>query len=61
MGLHLVANRMPRGTGRTPIGTTIRDPYIDYAKMAQSMGVFGQGPITGPRDSARRSGKRSTS
>jgi acetolactate synthase-1/2/3 large subunit len=50
MALQLVANRMQRGTDRTHIGTTMRDPYIDYAKMAQSMGVFGQGPITDPKD-----------
>jgi acetolactate synthase-1/2/3 large subunit len=50
MALQLVANRMQRGIDRTHIGTTIRDPYIDYAKMAQSMGVFGQGPITDPKD-----------
>jgi len=50
MALQVTANRMQRGTDRTHIGTTIRDPYIDYAKMAQSMGVFGQGPITDPKD-----------
>jgi acetolactate synthase-1/2/3 large subunit len=50
MALQVAANRMQRGTDRTHIGTTIRDPYIDYAKMAQSMGVFGQGPITDPKD-----------
>jgi acetolactate synthase-1/2/3 large subunit len=50
MALQLVANRMQRGADRTHIGTTIRDPNIDYAKMAQSMGVFGQGPITDPKD-----------
>jgi acetolactate synthase-1/2/3 large subunit len=50
MGLQVIANRMQRGVDRTHIGTTIRDPYIDYAKMAESMGVFGQGPITDPKD-----------
>lgn len=50
MGLQVVANRMQRGADRTHIGTTIRDPDIDYAKMAQSMGAFGQGPITDPND-----------
>ncbi|HEY1505269.1 MAG TPA: thiamine pyrophosphate-dependent enzyme [Stellaceae bacterium] len=50
MALQVTANRMQRGADRTHIGTTIRDPYIDYAKMAQSMGVYGQGPITDPKD-----------
>ncbi len=50
MALQQTANRMQRGVDRTHIGTTIRDPYIDYSKMAASMGVYGQGPITDPKD-----------
>lgn len=50
MLLQQTANRMQRGTDRTHIGTTIRDPFIDFSKMAQSMGVYGQGPITDPKD-----------
>jgi acetolactate synthase-1/2/3 large subunit len=50
MLLQQVANRLQRGTDRTHIGTTIRDPFIDYSKLAQSMGVYGQGPITDPKD-----------
>ena len=30
------------------IGTTIENPNIDFAKLAQSMGVFAEGPITNP-------------
>ncbi|HEX9443022.1 MAG TPA: thiamine pyrophosphate-dependent enzyme, partial [Candidatus Binatia bacterium] len=30
------------------IGTVITDPNIDYAKLAQSMGVWSEGPITDP-------------
>ncbi len=52
MLLQQVANRMQRGIDRTHIGTTIRDPYIDFGKMAQSMGVYGQGPVTDPKDLA---------
>ena len=26
------------------------DPNIDYAKLAQSMGVYAEGPITDPKD-----------
>ncbi|MES2255740.1 MAG: thiamine pyrophosphate-dependent enzyme [Pseudomonadota bacterium] len=50
MLLQQTANRMQRGIDRTHIGTTIRDPFIDFGKMAQSMGVYGQGPITDPKD-----------
>ena len=50
MLLQQMANRMQRGIDRTHIGTTIRDPFIDFGKMAQSMGVYGQGPVTDPKD-----------
>jgi acetolactate synthase I/II/III large subunit len=30
------------------IGTEITNPDIDYGKLAQSMGVWGEGPITDP-------------
>lgn len=32
------------------IGTEITNPNIDYAKLAQSMGVAAEGPITNPND-----------
>lgn len=41
-----------RGEDRAHIGTTIRDPNIDYAKMAQSYGMHGEGPIENPDDLA---------
>ena len=50
MLLQQTANRMQRGTDRTHIGTTIRNPDIDFAKLAESMGVYGQGPVTDPKD-----------
>ena len=37
-----------RGTDRGHIGTTLRDPYIDYARMAESYGMASEGPITDP-------------
>ena len=37
-----------RGTDRAWIGSTLRDPYIDYAKMAAGYGMAGEGPITDP-------------
>jgi acetolactate synthase I/II/III large subunit len=30
------------------IGTVIEDPNVDYAKLAQSMGMWSEGPITDP-------------
>jgi acetolactate synthase-1/2/3 large subunit len=41
-----------RGLDRAHIGTTLREPFIDYAKIAQGMGVAGIGPITDPKDLA---------
>ena len=37
-----------RGVDRAWIGTTIDNPAIDYAKLAQSMGVWAEGPVTDP-------------
>jgi thiamine pyrophosphate-dependent acetolactate synthase large subunit-like protein len=36
----------PQHTAR--IGTEITSPDIDFSKLAQSMGVWGEGPITDP-------------
>jgi acetolactate synthase-1/2/3 large subunit len=52
MHLQRMANRHGRGITRAHIGTTIDNPNIDYAKIAQGMGVHGQGPITNPNDLA---------
>jgi thiamine pyrophosphate-dependent acetolactate synthase large subunit-like protein len=45
MEVQVVANERNRGITRTGIGTHLEDPPIDYAKLAQSMGVEGIGPI----------------
>lgn len=37
-----------RGGDRAHIGTTFRDPYISYAKMAEAYGVRSEGPIDDP-------------
>jgi thiamine pyrophosphate-dependent acetolactate synthase large subunit-like protein len=50
MHLQRMANRHNRGIDRAAIGTRIEDPNIDYAKLAQSMGLYGEGPITNPKD-----------
>ncbi len=41
-----------RGADRAHIGTTLREPNIDYVKMAQTYGLYGEGPITDPKDLA---------
>jgi benzoylformate decarboxylase/acetolactate synthase-1/2/3 large subunit len=48
MGLQGVANHRNRGIDRIHIGTTIDDPNIDYAKVAQGLGVEAEGPVTDP-------------
>jgi len=50
MHLQRMANRHNRGIERASIGTTIEDPNIDYSKMAQSMGLYAEGPITDPKN-----------
>ena len=50
MHLQRMANRHNRGIDRAQIGTTIDDPAIDFAKLAQSLGVHGEGPIADPKD-----------
>jgi acetolactate synthase I/II/III large subunit len=52
MHLQKVGNWRNRGVDRAHIATTIRDPFIDYAKLAQSMGMLGIGPIEDPKDLA---------
>ena len=52
MQLQAIANRRQRGIDRVHIGCNIDDPNIDYAAMAKSMGVYGEGPIQNPRDLA---------
>jgi acetolactate synthase I/II/III large subunit len=48
MHLQRMANRRERKPETAAIGTLIDNPNIDYGKMAQSMGVYGEGPITKP-------------
>ena len=39
-------------SSKAHIGTTLTDPNIDYATVARGMGVYGEGPITDPKDLA---------
>jgi acetolactate synthase-1/2/3 large subunit len=50
MHVQRMANRHMRGLDRAYIGTTLRDPFVNYAKIAEGMGVAGIGPITDPKD-----------
>lgn len=50
MQVQIMANRHSRGIDRAKIGTAIDDPAIDFAKLAQSLGVHAEGPITDPKD-----------
>jgi acetolactate synthase I/II/III large subunit len=50
MYLQAMANRLGRGIEKTDIGTTLKDPNIDYATVARGFGVHGEGPITDPND-----------
>jgi thiamine pyrophosphate-dependent acetolactate synthase large subunit-like protein len=48
MFIQYMAGVRGRGTDRADIGTTLRDPYIDYAKLAAAYGVESEGPIDDP-------------
>jgi len=50
MQVQIMADRRNRGIDRANIGTTLTAPNIEYAKLAQSMGVYGEGPIGDPKD-----------
>jgi thiamine pyrophosphate-dependent acetolactate synthase large subunit-like protein len=50
MGIQGLANRRQRGIDQVHIGTKIDSPNIDYAKLAQSMGVQAEGPVADPKD-----------
>jgi len=50
MHLQRMGNRRNRGVDRAHIGNEIDNPAIDYAKLAQSMGWFAEGPVSNPND-----------
>jgi thiamine pyrophosphate-dependent acetolactate synthase large subunit-like protein len=52
MHLQRMTNRHQRAIDTAHVGTTINNPNIDYGKMAQSMGLYAEGPITDPKDLA---------
>jgi len=50
MHIQRMANRHQRGIENAGIGTTLTDPNIDFAKVAQGMGVHAEGPILEAKD-----------
>ncbi|MEQ1947800.1 MAG: thiamine pyrophosphate-dependent enzyme [Bryobacteraceae bacterium] len=50
MHLQRMSSRHQRQIDTAEIGTTLKNPNIDYANLAKSMGVHGEGPITDPKD-----------
>src|SRR5215472_3831136 len=52
MQIQIMASQHQRGIANASIGNVLTDPPIDYAKLAQSMGMHGEGPISDPKDLA---------
>jgi len=50
MYVQMVANKRDRGIDRSHIGTSFEDPFINYAKMAETYGMYSEGPISDPKD-----------
>lgn len=48
MQVQIMACRHSRGIDRAKIGTTMDDPGIDFAKLALSLGLYAEGPISDP-------------
>ncbi|MBI2371656.1 MAG: hypothetical protein HYV08_15735 [Deltaproteobacteria bacterium] len=45
-----LAHVRKRPVENAPIGTMIREPNVDFAKLAQSFALHGEGPIEDPRE-----------
>jgi thiamine pyrophosphate-dependent acetolactate synthase large subunit-like protein len=52
MHLQRMCARRERGIDRAQVGTTMTNPNIDFAKIAQGMGVYAEGPIENAKDLA---------
>jgi len=50
MHLQRMSNRRNRGVQLASVGTAITGPDIQFAKLAQSMGWYAEGPIADPKD-----------
>ncbi len=49
MHIQRMANRHQRGITNANIGTTLENPYIDFAGLAKSLGWYSEGPISDPK------------
>jgi thiamine pyrophosphate-dependent acetolactate synthase large subunit-like protein len=52
MFVQSMAVKRQRGIDRAHIGNAITEPNIDFAKLAASLGIYSEGPITAPADLA---------
>jgi thiamine pyrophosphate-dependent acetolactate synthase large subunit-like protein len=52
MEVQMMCNWRDRGIQNATIGTTLTNPDLNYAKIAQGMGLYAEGPITDPNDLA---------
>ena len=52
MHVQRMCNARNRGIDRGTIGSELANPNINYAQLAQSMGVYAEGPIENPSDLA---------
>jgi acetolactate synthase-1/2/3 large subunit len=50
MFVQMMANKRQRGIDRAHMGNVITDPNVDFAKLANGLGVYAEGPITAPQD-----------
>ena len=50
MHVQRMCNQRNRGVDRGSLGSTLIDPEIDFAKVAQGLGLHAEGPIMDPRD-----------
>ena len=50
MHVQRMCNQRNRGVDRGTMGSTLTDPNIDFAKIAQGLGLHAEGPITDPKD-----------
>jgi thiamine pyrophosphate-dependent acetolactate synthase large subunit-like protein len=50
MHVQRMCNQRNRGVDQGTTGSMLTDPNIDFAKVAQGLGLHGEGPITDPKD-----------
>jgi acetolactate synthase-1/2/3 large subunit len=50
MHVQRMCNARNRGIDRAQLGSQLADPNIDYSKLAESLGVYSEGPISDPTE-----------